>query len=162
MAVQTKFQYVRLRNLALNTSTLEESEVQPGLEADDDDSIVLKTRRLNHKRWQNSLKKFIIPVSLLLNIITVWKLLFSSTTGEQILTYCKLSSEANHHPRSDNFIDFNLTAPALVAVESERVVFSSAFGIERSPFQGAPDKDNNKLWGGLYDCRLQNLFSSII
>lgn len=46
-----------------------------------------------------------------------------------------------------------LEAPALKAVQNERVVFSSAFGIEQSPFQGKPNERNNRLWADLYDCK---------
>lgn len=45
-----------------------------------------------------------------------------------------------------------ITAPALSSIKNERVVFSSAFGIEQSPFQGKPTEENNKLWASLYDC----------
>ena len=46
-----------------------------------------------------------------------------------------------------------LEAPALKAVQNERVVFSSAFGIEQSPFEGKPNERNNRLWADLYDCK---------
>ncbi|KAK4182267.1 hypothetical protein QBC35DRAFT_396303 [Podospora australis] len=49
----------------------------------------------------------------------------------------------------------NEIAPALPAISHERVVFSSGFGIEQSPFQGPPSEENNKLWAGLYDCKLR-------
>lgn len=56
-----------------------------------------------------------------------------------------------------------ITAPALNAIKNERVVFSSAFGIERSPFQGQPSEANNKLWAGLYDCMFDiDMFNSIL
>ncbi|KAI1368171.1 hypothetical protein F5Y08DRAFT_335944 [Xylaria arbuscula] len=41
--------------------------------------------------------------------------------------------------------------PAMKESQTEQVVFSSAFGIERSPFQGEPSEANDKLWTGLYD-----------
>ena len=47
-----------------------------------------------------------------------------------------------------------MIAPAIPAIRYDRVVFSSGFGIEKSPFQGQPSEVNDKLWAGLYDCRL--------
>ncbi|KAF4634753.1 hypothetical protein G7Y89_g3358 [Cudoniella acicularis] len=131
MATQNGFQYIRLRNLGPNTSTLVENEVPE----DDEDSIMIKDRKPIRHHWRIRVRKLIVPLSLLLNFIVAWKLLFSGTARERILTY----------------------SPALVAVENERVVFSSAFGIERSPFQGAPNEENDKLWGGLYDFGITRL-----
>lgn len=44
-------------------------------------------------------------------------------------------------------------APASAVIRYERIVFSSGFGIERSPFQGPPTDANDKLWANLYDCK---------
>ena len=49
----------------------------------------------------------------------------------------------------------NHLAPAQDAISNEKVVFSSAFGIERSLFQGEPNDENDKLWTNLYDCKLR-------
>ncbi|GAB1311935.1 hypothetical protein MFIFM68171_02145 [Madurella fahalii] len=79
--------------------------------------------------WRIIPQRPVLFLSLLLNAIALWRLLGSKTICDRILTY----------------------SPALPAIENERVVFSSAFGIERSPFQGPPNEENGKLWAGLYD-----------
>ncbi|KAG8627509.1 hypothetical protein KVT40_004992 [Elsinoe batatas] len=44
-----------------------------------------------------------------------------------------------------------LSAPAQSAVEYKPIVYSSGFGIEKSPFQGPPSDENNELWSDLYN-----------
>ena len=50
--------------------------------------------------------------------------------------------------------NFAPKAPATKFVDYENVVFSSAFGIQSSPFQGHPSDLKDKLWADLYDCKL--------
>ncbi|KAK0127739.1 hypothetical protein ONS96_007253 [Cadophora gregata f. sp. sojae] len=42
-------------------------------------------------------------------------------------------------------------SPASTILRNNKVVFSSGFGIEQSPFQGQPNELNNKLWESLYN-----------
>lgn len=46
----------------------------------------------------------------------------------------------------------DVPAPVSPAVSYDTVVFSSGFGIEKSPFQGQPTEVNDRLWQDLYDC----------
>lgn len=131
MAPQNGFQYIRLRNIGLNTSTLVENETLD----DDGESIMIKDRKPIRHYWRIRVMKLTVLLSLLMNFFFIWTLLFSRAVRDQILTY----------------------SPALAAIENERVVFSSAFGIERSPFQGVPNEENDKLWGGLYDFGITRL-----
>ncbi|KAK4187192.1 hypothetical protein QBC35DRAFT_385334, partial [Podospora australis] len=68
-------------------------------------------------------------VSPLINFIALLRILTKSTTDHLLLTY----------------------SPAYPAIAYEKVVFSSAFGIESSPFQGEPSPATDKLWADLYD-----------
>jgi len=117
-------QYVRLRNLGSDTipSTGHKALYIEGSNTRQDRRLPRGFRRIN---W----KKIVFLLSLALNLISAWRVVFSRTARDRILTY----------------------SPALTAVENERVVFSSAFGIERSPFQGEPSEDIDQLWAGLYD-----------
>ncbi|KAK0726613.1 hypothetical protein B0T21DRAFT_413937 [Apiosordaria backusii] len=70
----------------------------------------------------------VLPLSLFFNFIALFGK-FARESTDHLLTY----------------------SPALPVIKYERVVFSSAFGAQVSPFQGKPSPENNKLWEGLYN-----------
>ncbi|KAJ8129036.1 hypothetical protein O1611_g4595 [Lasiodiplodia mahajangana] len=131
MATNSGVQYVRLRSVGPSTSTSMDHET-PIIEEDTTSKGHRSLPNLGHIR----LKKLILPLSLLLNCLVIGRLLFHPSQREHNLTY----------------------SPALPAISNERVVFSSAFGVERSAFQGEPSEENNRLWAGLYDCDSSNPF----
>jgi hypothetical protein len=143
-------QYIRLRNLISDdTST-----------AQDGSQYVTAHDR---KTSQNSLRgpatvTSVFIVSIVLNVFLLGNVLISKNTRDRILTYCEYGCIINYISclvaSVANFALFH-TAPALPAVNYERVVFSSGFGIEQSPFQGQPSDENDRLWAGLYDCKLR-------
>ena len=143
MACNSTVQYIRLRNLRSNDSTSAADEAQ-----DEDNHAEEKDQKQVSIRRRFSPKKAIFLLSLALNVIGGWKLSVSSTLRDHSLTYCKPSYPAQYCQPL-----IAPAAPALTAVETERVVFSSAFGIERPPFQGEPSEENDRLWAGLYDCK---------
>ncbi|KAI1121061.1 hypothetical protein F5Y10DRAFT_257089 [Nemania abortiva] len=124
METNTGVQHVRLRSIGPSTSTSMEHEISY-IEGE----TTSKAHRSSYRLGNMRLKKLILPLSLLLNCLVIGRLLFRPSQREHILTY----------------------SPALPAISNERVVFSSAFGVERSPFQGEPSEENDRLWAGLYD-----------
>ncbi|KAK0637155.1 hypothetical protein B0T17DRAFT_520774 [Bombardia bombarda] len=137
MADHREAQYLRLRNLGGSDTVTMLDDIEPP-----EPEYLTPARRgkgVSHRFRRLFSKKVVIFVSLLFNIAAFWALLASSHPHDRILTY---------------FLTihiFDSLAPALSAVENERVVFSSAFGIERSPFQGEPSPANDELWADLYD-----------
>ena len=147
MASHSRVQYLRLRNLRSNDNISVDHDVP-----DIDNAAEGRGQKPYSIRRRLGVKKVILLLSLILNVISAWRLLFSRTLRDQILTYCEplIPAQCFQRPLTATIAP---VAPALTAVENERVVFSSAFGIERSPFQGEPSEENNRLWAGLYDCR---------
>ncbi|KAF2763255.1 hypothetical protein EJ05DRAFT_496085 [Pseudovirgaria hyperparasitica] len=118
-------EYVRLENLDSSSITTTGIHRAPDAE---EQPIVGQYEPMRRPRII-VLKRIVFVLSLVLNFVSAWKWLFPGSLYDRILTY----------------------SPALPVIENERVVFSSAFGIERSPFQGEPSEANNELWTGLYD-----------
>ncbi|KAI1128591.1 hypothetical protein F5Y10DRAFT_240115 [Nemania abortiva] len=117
-------QYVRLRNLS-SGNTCTDDIAHSGSQ-----QSTARHRKLRHYAIRRpTIARIVFFLSVLLNFFLMGKVFLSSTARDRILTY----------------------SPALPAISYERVVFSSGFGIEQSPFQGEPSEENNKLWAGLYD-----------
>ncbi|KAK4157569.1 hypothetical protein C8A00DRAFT_29572 [Chaetomidium leptoderma] len=124
MANSSTVQYVRLRNLNSHAATPVDDEMPYPKSP-----IPKKHGRSLRDLMRIFSRKPVLFLSLLLNIVALWRMGSPRTRLDRVLTY----------------------SPALPSIENERVVFSSAFGIERSPFQGPPDEENDKLWASLYD-----------
>ncbi|KAI0439381.1 hypothetical protein F4803DRAFT_531546 [Xylaria telfairii] len=119
--------YVRLRNLNSDNAVIDRDTWAHTQQNTSTSALRQKSWKLLKHR--PAILTLLFLASLALNCFLVGKALLSSVWHDQILTY----------------------SPALPAVRYERVVFSSGFGIERSPFQGEPSDENNKLWSDLYD-----------
>ena len=131
MASQNTAQYVRLRNLRSNTDLPTKNGTQDaGLRLQN------RNRKLAFMLRRLSLKGLVLFFSLALNLIVILRLLTLNSVKDRALTYCEPPLPPVFSlPKMINCWSLN-TAPASTAVKSERVVFSSAFGIERSLFQG--------------------------
>ncbi|EJT79688.1 hypothetical protein GGTG_04772 [Gaeumannomyces tritici R3-111a-1] len=84
---------------------------------------------------RSKLKSIILAASLVFNCFFLLKILAINSVRDRLVTY----------------------SPAQEAIQYERVVFSSAFGIETSPFQGEPSPENDKLWANLYDFAISRI-----
>ncbi|KAK4198251.1 hypothetical protein QBC40DRAFT_95216 [Triangularia verruculosa] len=87
----------------------------------------LGERRRTHNKCKIILC-LILLISLFLNFIALFGK-FARENTDHLLTY----------------------SPASPVIKSEKVVFSSAFGIQVSPFQGQPTPRKDKLWEDLYN-----------
>lgn len=89
MASYNRDQNVRLRNLGSHTSTSVDDEA-----LDAWDSVTIKDRELVSRRRRVGLRTIIFFLSLVLNFIGAWKMLFSRTPRDRILTYCEPSIQS--------------------------------------------------------------------
>ena len=84
MASHSSVQYVRLRNLRSNDNISVDHDAP-----DIDDAAQGRGQKPYSFRRRLGVKKVILLLSLILNVFSAWKLLFSRTLRDQILTYCK-------------------------------------------------------------------------